>query len=106
MATSPKSEYVGFTVNKTSRVYRLRVRKEDVLHEFTLAIPNQAFTGNRVRYQDAPEICFLRLERELLANADSLPPSHLQISDAELDEYREAHKKKPLGRRSKLPAKS
>jgi hypothetical protein len=106
MATSPKSEYLGFTVNKTSRVYRLRIRQEGVSHEFTLTIPNLAFTTNRVRYQDAPEICFLKLERELTASTDSLPDSNLQVTDAELDEYRESHKKKPLGRRSKLPAKT
>jgi hypothetical protein len=106
MANSPKSEYLGFTVNNTSRVYRLRIRQEGESHEFALAIPIRAFLTNQVRYQDAPEICFLKLERELMANTDSLPPTHLQVSDTELDEYREAHKKKPLGRRSKLPAKS
>lgn len=102
MATTLRSEYVGFTVNATSRVYKLRVRQPDGEPlDFTLAISNRAFLSNRVRYQDAPEICFLKLERELSACGDSLPASHLEVTDADLDEYREAHTKKPPQRRAK-----
>jgi len=105
MATRP--EYVGFTVNQTSRVYRLLVREpQGECHDFTVAITNRAFLSKRVRYQDAPEICFLKLARELIACPDSLPPSHMLVSDSELDEYREAHTKKPPQHRPKLPVTS
>jgi len=107
MAATPRSEYVGFTVNDTSRVYALRVRKPDgECHEFQIAIRNLAFLSNRVRYQDAAEICFLKLERELGACGDSMPASHMQISDAELDAYREAHTKKPPQPRGRTQAKT
>jgi hypothetical protein len=50
-----------------------------------------AFTARRVRYQDAPEICFLKLHRELLACTDGVPQARLTVTDAELDDYRVAH---------------
>jgi hypothetical protein len=103
MASVPKSEYLGFTVDETSRIYSLRVRKEGGAHDFTVAIANRAFLTKRVRYQDAPEICFLKLERELSECDDAMPEPHLQVTDAELDEYREAHTKKPPPRRPKWP---
>ncbi len=107
MAITPKSEYVGFTVNNTSRIYALRVRKPDgELHEFQIAIDNVAFLSHRVRYQDAAEICFLKLERELNRCGDSMPASHMRITDAELDEYREAHTKKPPQRRARAQSES
>ena len=107
MATTPKAEYVGFTVNNTSRVYALCVRNPNgECHQFRIAIGNRAFLSKRVRYQDAAEICFLKLERELGASGDSLPASQMQITDAELDEYREAHTKKPPQRRTRGKNKS
>ncbi len=103
---APKSEYVGFTVNRTSRVYNLRVKQVDAEYQYyTLAILNRAFIEQRVRYQDAPEICFLRLERELIAcGVDATPASHLCITDEELKEYKEAHTKKSPVRRPPFKA--
>ena len=108
MSTILRSEYVGFTVNETSRVYKMRVRKPDgVWQDFQIAIANQSFLSNRVRYQDAAEICFSKLARELtLCNQDSLPASHIEITEAELEEYREAHTKKPTPLRSVAATKS
>ena len=95
MASIPRSEYLGFTVNDTSRMYRLRAKQASGEERFyTLTISNRAFLEQRVRYQDAPMICFLRLERELLACGDSSPASHLRITDTELAEYRKANTKK------------
>jgi hypothetical protein len=95
-------EYVGFTSRGASREYTLRVRPPaGEPHDFTLAIPNEAFLTRRVRYQDAPEICFLKLQRELAACAEGLPSLHLNVSDADLEAYRVAHSPKPPQRRPK-----
>lgn len=100
MATTPRSEYLGFTVDERCRTYRLRVRQPDgASREFTVSIANRAFLANRVRYQDAPEICFLKLERELIAQGDEMRQSLLEVSDEELDEYRRSHTKKPSSHR-------
>ena len=63
-----------------------------------MAISNEAFLSGRVRYQDAPEICFLKIRRELAAHEDGtlLARDH-QMTDQELEEYRISHT--PKGRR-------
>ncbi len=92
MATEPRPQYIGFTVNEKTREYQLQVpRPEDEPRQFTVAISNKAFLANRVRYQDAPEICLLKLQRELDARGDSFPASHMTVTDAELEEYKTAH---------------
>ena len=58
--------------------------------EFTLTIPNVAFTARQARFQDAPDLCFARLQRELATNAELADGAHLVITPAELDEYRDA----------------
>jgi hypothetical protein len=103
MATA-QVEYVGFTTIDTSRVYTLSVRTGGDCRSFTLAIPSAAFIAGRVRYQDAPEICFLKLRRELDAGAQQGAASHFDVSDAELEEYRLAHAAKAPVRRAKPAA--
>jgi hypothetical protein len=97
-------EYLGFVTKGRSREYTLRVRPSSGdLHEFTLSISTDAFLSHRVRYQDAPEICYLKLQRALAASIGALPPAHLSVSDADLEEYRVAHAPRPNGRRPKAP---
>jgi len=93
--TNTQVEYVGFAVTEKAREYKLRVRSATETHDFRLAIPIDAFNDRRVRYQDAPEICFLRLQRELDDGEGALPVRYLTISDSDLEEYRETHTKKP-----------
>lgn len=101
--TGAHVEYVGFIPKGTAREYTLRVREAaGDPHDFTLVIPNEAFLSHRVRYQDAPEVCFLKLQRELAACPGSLPAPHLAVSDADLEEYRVAHAPKPPQRRPKV----
>ena len=97
-------EYIGFTVNEVTREYKLRAKQpRGEFHAFTLAISNEAFLAHRVRYQDAPDICFLKLQRELIACGDTLPALHHDVTDAELEDYRVAHAPKPNKNRPKVP---
>lgn len=99
MATT-QVEYVSFKATTVVREYRLRVRRGEDTHEFTVAIPNEAFLSGRIRYQDAPDVCFLKLQRELAAGEDgALPPKALRMSDEDLEEYRVAHAPKESRRR-------
>ena len=75
-------------------------------HVFTLAISNEAFLTHLVRYQDAPEICFLKLQREMAACGDGLPALQLRLTDAELEEYKKAHTPKAKKKRPKEPSES
>jgi len=97
MTVGLRAEYVGFVVDETSRIYTLLVRHAGgESHEMRFAIANEAFLTGRVRYQDAAEICYLRLDRELREGGEkTLSSAVLKISNDELNSYREAHTKKP-----------
>lgn len=95
-------QYVGFEVGTLARNYAFAVRDvaQDPLR-YTLAITNAAFVSRLVRYQDAPEICSLRLLRELDTHANHPPTTHFDITDADLAGYRAAHAPKPSSRKTK-----
>ena len=96
----PHVEYVGFSTDAVARSYQLRVTLvTGEIRDFVLVIRNEAFLAQRVRYQDAPEICFLRLQRELTAHAEGLPPLQQSVSDEDLAQYRQAHAPKQPGPR-------
>ena len=88
-------QYLGFEVKDSSREYAFSVRvMTNDLCRYTLAIANDAFLAHRVRYQDGPEICSLRLHRELDANANQPPTSHFSVTDAELAAYKDGQSPK------------
>ncbi len=96
----PHVEYLGFSSDAVARSYTLRVSLgTGDTHDFVLVIQNEAFLSKRVRYQDAPEICFLRLQRELAACGDGLPVSPQDVTEDDLAEYRQSHAPKPPGPR-------
>ena len=85
-------QYVGFVSTPGTREYTFRTKEgADEPREFCLTIANEAFLSHRARYQDAAEICALRLRRELDGAANHPSESHYTITDAELEEYRVAH---------------
>jgi len=95
-------EYLGFTSQHRTREYTLRVRlAADEPHEVRLAIPDEVFLTGRLRYQDAPDICFHIVQREMLAGEGALPAAKLQVTDTDLAEYREAHAAKKPQRRAR-----
>jgi hypothetical protein len=88
-------QYVGFQVNNLVREYTFAVLETatEPLH-YTLTIANEAFVSRRVRYQDAPDICSLRLHRELDAHANHPPTTSFCVTDTELAVYQDARKPK------------
>lgn len=95
-------EYLGFKSSESGRVYSLRVRKGNAVQELTVAIRNEAFLAHRVRFQDAPDICFHKLQSELAAAGGPPLASHFEITDSELEAYRAAHAPKPSTRKPKV----
>lgn len=65
MADSIIVQYLGFEVKDLVREYAFAVLEAatEPLH-YTLTIANEAFVSHRVRYQDAPDICSLKLHME------------------------------------------
>jgi len=94
-------QYIGFAPRPKAREYTLLARRSGEVRSFTLAIANDAFREHRARYQDAPDICFLKLQRELAGCQGGWPPARLSVSDGELEAYQDAHAPKPPQRRHK-----
>ena len=85
-------QYVGFEAKALVREYSFLVRQaSSETREFALTIVNEAFSSHRVRYQDGPDICSLKLHRELATFSNHPPQTHYRISEVELDEYRNSH---------------
>jgi hypothetical protein len=85
-------QYVGFKVKEIFREYSFLVREAaSEAREFTFTIPNEAFDSHRVRYQDGPDICSLKLHRELAGSLNHPATTHYPISETEMDAYRDSH---------------
>jgi hypothetical protein len=98
MTENVNIQYVGFEAKTLVREYGFIVRRGlEETSEFTLTIGNEAFGSKGVKFQDAPEICSLRLHRELAVFGNHPPRTHFRISETDLDEYRTAHAPKPWG---------
>ena len=96
MTENVNVQYVGFEAKTLVREYSFLVRQaSSETREFSITIVNEAFTSHRVSYQDAPNICSLKLRRELVVFSNDPPQTHYRISEAELTEYRESHATKP-----------
>lgn len=96
-------QFVGFTSNALQREYTFMVREVSLEpREFTVAIASEAFSEHRLSFQDAPDVCSLKLRHELSNGALLLPESHFHVTNAELDDYRTSHeppRRIPLARR-------
>lgn len=90
MADPVVVQYIGFQVKDLVREYTFDVREKatEPLH-YTLTIANEAFVSHRVRYQDAPDICSLKLHRELDAHANHPPTTSFCVTDMELALYQD-----------------
>jgi hypothetical protein len=89
-------QYVGFEPKPIVREYTFNVLASGESREYTLTILNEAFDTRRARFQDGPDICTLRLRRELLEGENHPVLTHFRVSEAELDEYRVTHLPKSL----------
>ena len=88
-------QYLGFEVRGVVREYEFAVREVGGAPlQYFLTIENDAFTSHRARYQDAPEICSLRLHRELDAHANHPLTTQFCVTDAELASYNDSHRPK------------
>ena len=89
-------QYVGFETKATIREYTFTLRGTGgASSKYFVTIANDAFVAHRVRYQDAPDICSLRLHREFATQTDHPPSARFSVTDAELADYQGAHAPKP-----------
>jgi hypothetical protein len=88
-------QFVGYEVGPKVREYRFSVRESrDEARDFSVTIANSAFDDRRARFQDAPDICSLRLHRELASDSAHPTNTCFQITNDDLDDYRARHSPK------------
>ena len=95
--------YLGFVVHAEHREYTLALRATDAdatWHQVAILLSHDAFLSHRVRYQDAPDICFRILHQEAgEACEDWKPPESLWVRDEDLVAYSAAMApRRPAGR--------
>ena len=92
---SVNAQYVGFKAKAIVREYSFLVRESSIEpYEITFTILNEAFTSRRLSFQNAPDICSLKLHRELADSANNPLKTHYRISETELDDYHKSHSSK------------
>jgi hypothetical protein len=88
-------QYVGFKSKAIVREYRFFLRESSIApHEIIFTILNEAFRSHGLRYQDAPDLCSLKLHREMANSVDDPLKTYYRISGTELDDYRDSHSAK------------
>lgn len=87
-------QYIGFQPNSRGRDYSYRVvDPKTETREFTVTISNQDFTERHVPYQDAADICYQKLQRELAAETPEQPlRRRFAVSDQDFEAYREKYR--------------
>ena len=85
-------QYVGFKSKAIVREYSFLLRESSIEpREIIFTILNEAFRSHGLGYQDAPDLCSLKLHREMANSMDRPLKTHYRISGTELDDYRYSH---------------
>ena len=90
--------YVGFRSTARGREYTMRVSDMQSSREFVLLITHQAFASREARFQDAPDVCSVKLRRELAADPSLQSSGCMAVTARDLLDYRDAHVSSPAGR--------
>ncbi len=103
--TRPASlRYMGFHSTDDGREYDLRVDDETGSRLFTLVIPHEAFAARQARFQDAPDLCFAKLQRALATDGGLGSGGRLVLTAADFQDYRELQTKRSPERKHRRSA--
>ena len=98
-ARPPAVRYIGCRTTASGREYTLSATAGIETRWFVLLIPGKEFDERTVRFQDGPDLCFRRLQRELLADPDLLPGSGFVLTTNELLDYRQGREERSAPRK-------
>lgn len=99
--------YMGFRSTSEGREYTLRVVEQgEEPRESILVIPHEAFASREVRFQDAPDLCFTKLQRDLAGENATAAGARLVLTSADLAAYRENQSRKSPERKRTFPLPS
>ena len=94
----PAVHYLGFRITADGREYLMQVSDALEPRTYVLLVTHEAFATRQTRFQDAPDLCSRKLERELKADPDLLAADRLLLTADELLDYRHAHEPGPGSR--------
>jgi hypothetical protein len=86
---APSIRYLGFEATGQGRQYAFQVEGEPGPRVFRFVIPHAAFARRSARFQDAPDLCFSRLQRDLEQDAGLVPGPSRVLTEVDLAEYRD-----------------
>ncbi len=94
MKATAQIQYLGFQLKPRGRDYLYRVVDQMTENrEFTFTISNQLFVEKHMPYQDAADLCYRKLRKNLDVETPEQPlPRHATLSDQELEEYLEKYR--------------
>jgi len=95
--------YLGFESATDGRRYKLQVGAGDGARVFVFVIPHAAFAAREARFQDAPDLCFARLQRELESDAALVPGPPLVLTSVDFADYRDRQAKGSGERKRRRP---
>lgn len=103
MTKTPTIRYLGFRTTAQGREYSLRVIDGLTSRIFVMVITHADFASREASFQDAPDLCFTKLQQDLIEDPALAPgdPSVLQPRD--FVEYRQA-RVRPVSTRRRAPA--
>jgi hypothetical protein len=88
-------QYVGFEPTALAREYTFLVHNASTEpQEIIFTILNEAFSSRRLSFQNAPDICSLKLHRVMADSVNNPMKTRYKISETDLDNYRETHSSK------------
>jgi len=103
--STPSVQYIDMRTTGLGREYTLRALGAAEPRVFVLLIPGEAFASRAIRFQDGPDLCFRRLQRELTADPDLLPDGDMVLTPEEIDNYRAGREQPSNERRRRGPNK-
>ena len=95
----PTVRYLDFEITPHGREYSLQVTNGLESRVFVLLVAHEAFASHQTRFQDAPDLCYRKLGRALVADPDLLSGTRLQLTTEELLDYRDARQQGAPGRK-------
>jgi hypothetical protein len=95
--------YLGFRCTDEGRSYTLQIDGHDSRRVVTVDIPSALFASGHARYQDAPDLIFSKLQRELARDALLPDGARIELSHEDTELHRLSRETPQRKRRARPP---
>ena len=95
--TSTKLRYLGVNALAGRREYEFLAEEQENRH-FTLVVQDLDFSSNHVSFQEAPDLCYQKLQAELKVASETPIGTPILVSPEDFARYRETHQRAKTSR--------